>query len=275
MTTITRPTDTVADTDTGAAAGAPAAPAAAPAPRRPDRTVNLPRARLVERIDYTDDLMVIKMAPVGFDFRFKPGQYCTLGLQGIERAYSIASAPHEGLLEIFVELVPDGELTPLMWQLSVGDTMSLRPRPKGLFVLDPSVTQHLMLGTVTGVAPYVSMVRDHLHYGRAGHHFYVIEGASYRDEFVYDRELTDLAAAHPDTVTFVPAISRPAEPRNAGWAGETGRLNNIVAAQLTRFGLVQSDTLIYACGHPGMIESSREIVTAEGWRWTEERFWKE
>ena len=92
---------------------------------------------------------------------------------------------------------------------------------------------------------------------------------------MYDRELTDLAAAHPDTVTFVPAVSRPAEPRNAGWEGETGRLNNIVAAQLTRFGLNQSDTLIYACGHPGMIESSREIVTAAGWRWTEERFWKE
>ena len=279
MTTITRPTDTATDTDTGAktvpnAKGA-VSPAAAPVARRPDRTVNLPRARLVERIDYTDDLMVIKMEPVGFDFNFKPGQYCTLGLAGIERAYSIASAPHEGLLEIFVELVPDGELTPLMWQLSLGDTMSIRPRAKGLFVLDPSATQHLMLGTVTGVSPYVSMVRDHLHYGRAGHHFYVIEGASYRDEFVYDRELTDLAAAHPDTVTFVPAISRPAEARNAGWEGATGRLNNIVAAQLTRFGLDQSDTLIYACGHPGMIESSREIVTADGWRWVEERFWKE
>ena len=44
----------------------------------PDRTVNLPRARLVERIDHTDDLMVIKLEPQGFDFNFKPGQYCTL-----------------------------------------------------------------------------------------------------------------------------------------------------------------------------------------------------
>ena len=44
-----------------------------------DRTTNLPRARLVERVDYTDDLMVIKMEPQGFDFKFKPGQYCTLG----------------------------------------------------------------------------------------------------------------------------------------------------------------------------------------------------
>ena len=240
-----------------------------------DRTTNLPRARLVERIDYTDDLMVIKMEPLGFDFNFKPGQYCTLGLEGIERAYSIASAPHEPLLEIFVELVPEGELTPRMWRMAAGDTMSIRPRAKGLFLMDPSVTQHLMLGTVTGVAPYVSILRDHLRYGRDGHHFYVIEGASYHNEFVYDAELTDLAAAHPDIVTFVPAISRPGEERNAGWEGETGRLNHIVAAQLQKFGLDKSDALVYACGHPGMIEASREIVTADGWRWTEERFWKE
>ena len=240
-----------------------------------DRTTNLPRARLIERVDYTDDLMVIKLEPQGLDFKFKPGQYCTLGLDGIERAYSIASAPHEPFLEIFVELVPEGELTPRMWRMDIGDTMSIRPRAKGIFVLDPSATQHLMLGTVTGTAPFVSMVRDHLHYGRTGHHFYIIEGASYIDEFVYDTELSGLAAAHPDTVTFIPAVSRPNEARNAGWTGATGRLNNIVADYLNHFPLNRDDTLVYACGHPGMIESSREIVTAEGWRWTEERFWKE
>ena len=240
-----------------------------------DRTANLPRARLVERVDYTDDLMVIKVEPQGFGFQFKPGQYCTLGIDGIERAYSIASAPHEPCLEIFVELVPEGELTPRMWRMEIGDTMSIRPRPKGIFLMDPSATQHLMLGTVTGIAPFISMVRDHLHYGRDGHHFYVIEGASYRDEFVYDVELAGLAAAHPDVVTFVPAISRPTEDRNVGWEGATGRLNNIVADHLEKFDLDRSQALIYACGHPGMIEASREIVTSDGWRWTEERFWKE
>ncbi len=240
-----------------------------------DRTAKLPRARLVERIDYTDDLMVIKMEPVGFDFNFKPGQYCTLGSDGIERAYSIASAPHEPLLEIFVELVPDGELTPKMWRMKVGDTMSIRPRAKGIFLMDRSVTHHLMLGTVTGVAPFVSMARNYLHHNGSGHHFYILEGASYQDEFVYDRELSRLASAHPETVTFIPSVSRPAEPRNASWQGETGRLNNIVAKYLDKFNLNRNSTLIYGCGHPGMIEASREIVTVQGWRWDEERFWKE
>ena len=91
-----------------------------------------PKATIVERRDITDDLMVIKLEPEeGGSFNFKPGQYCTLGLGPIERAYSIASAPHESALEVFVELVPDGELTPLMWQLQPGDAMSVRPGPRG------------------------------------------------------------------------------------------------------------------------------------------------
>jgi len=66
-----------------------------------------PKARLVERRDITEDLMVIRLEPEeGGTFPFKPGQYCTLGLGPIERAYSIASAPHEKELEVFVELVP-------------------------------------------------------------------------------------------------------------------------------------------------------------------------
>ncbi len=57
-----------------------------------------PKAKLVERQDFTPDLMVIKLEPEQSPFDFKPGQYCTLGLGKIERAYSIVSAPHEPLL---------------------------------------------------------------------------------------------------------------------------------------------------------------------------------
>ena len=72
-----------------------------------------PKAYLAERRDITEELMVIRLEPEeGGAFNFKPGQYCTLGLGPIERAYSIASAPHENVLEVFVELVHDGELTP-------------------------------------------------------------------------------------------------------------------------------------------------------------------
>ena len=115
----------------------------------------LPKAHIVYRRDVTEDLMVIKLKPE-VDFTFKPGQYCTLGYGSVERAYSIVSAPHEDELEIFVELVPlpDGVLTPVMWGLGVGDQMSIRPRAKGIFTMDERYNNHLMVATVTGIAPF-------------------------------------------------------------------------------------------------------------------------
>ena len=183
----------------------------------------LPKARLVERRDVTDELMVMRLEPEDGPFTFKPGQYCTLGLDGVERAYSIASAPYEPHVELFVELVHDGGLTPKIWEMRVGDEMSIRPRAKGLFTMDLRVHHHFMAATVTGVAPFVSMIREYLHRGGRGHKFYVLLGASYRDELTYDEELSRLAAEHPDTVMFVPMVSRPKEERNAGWKGTPTR----------------------------------------------------
>ena len=235
-----------------------------------------PKARLVERRDITEDLMVIRLEPEeGGAFPFKPGQYCTLGLGPIERAYSIASAPHEKELEVFVELVPDGELTPLMWMLQPGDAMSIRPRAKGIFTMDQKAHHHFMLSTVTGVSPSVSMVRDYLHNHGEGHTFYVLLGASYCDELTYDKEFIELAEKHPGVVKFVPTVSRPDDPRNEGWDGPSGRVNVIAEEYLEKFQLPMDDTLVYACGHPGMIEDMKGKLPPKGWRFKEERFWKE
>ncbi len=235
-----------------------------------------PKAYLVERRDITEELMVVRFEPEeGGAFNFKPGQYCTLGLGPIERAYSIASAPHEKALEVFVELVPDGELTPLMWGLQLGDAMSVRPRAKGIFTMDQKAHHHFMLATVTGISPSVSMVRDHLHNNREGHVFYVLLGASYYDELTYDAEFMDLVAKHPDVVKFLPTVSRPDDPRNGGWDGQAGRVNAIAEECLKSFHLPKDDTLVYACGHPGMIEDLKAKLPSQGWRFKEERFWKE
>jgi NAD(P)H-flavin reductase len=211
------------------------------------------------------------------EFTFKAGQYCTIGRDGIERAYSITSAPHEPDLELFVEVVPppDGVLTPKLWELGPGDTLSIRPRAKGLFTMDPSLPNQLLVGTVTGIVPYVSFIRDYLHHGLEGHRFYILQGASYRDELAYDAELERVAAEHPELLTFVPTVSRSGEARNRGWEGETGRVNTIVDKYIEKFGLTPSDTLVYACGHPGMIEDVKERLLPKGFRVEEERFWKE
>ena len=136
-------------------------------------------AKLTKREQLTDDLWKMWLQPEE-KFDFKPGQYCTIGTGGIERAYSIASSPDEDQIELFVELVPppDGNLTPLLNDLKVGEAVTIRPRAKGIFVMKPDFKNHVMVGTVTGIAPYVSMLRKHISdpYLKESN-FYVLEGA--------------------------------------------------------------------------------------------------
>jgi len=235
---------------------------------------SLPTAEVIERRDVTSDLLVLRLRPA-LPYSFTPGQYCTIGVDGTERPYSIVSAPHEPSLELFVELVPEGELTRRLWRLRRGDVVSLRPRPKGVFTLDRGHAAHLMVATVTGIAPFVSMLRDAFHRGERGLRFVVLQGASYQDEFAYRDELEALAARHPEAVAYVPTVSRPAESRNRGWRGATGRVNALVAQTVERFGLAAAETAVYACGHPAMIEDLSARLAPRGFAVKEERYWTE
>ena len=121
-------------------------------------------ATITSRREFSHDLWAITVNPGG-PFTFTAGQYATLGADGVsghvERAYSIVSSPNEPELEFFVELVPEGALTPLLYRLNVGDRLSLRKAPKGRFLIEigSSVADHLFLCTVTGVAPFLSLIR--------------------------------------------------------------------------------------------------------------------
>ena len=79
---------------------------------------------------------------------------------------------------------------------------------------------------------------------------------------------------HPDTLKFVPTVSRPNEGRNATWEGRKDRVNAVAEEYLSTFNLPKNDTMVYACGHPGMIEEMKEKLPSQGWKFMEERFWK-
>ncbi len=88
-------------------------------------------AEITYRKDYTHDIFVLRLK-TNHPYNFKAGQYCTLGIGDVERAYSIVSAPDEKEIELIIELVEKGEMTPLMHKLKVGDKMSCRPKATSL-----------------------------------------------------------------------------------------------------------------------------------------------
>ena len=232
-------------------------------------------ARVTERRDLSEDLWLIRVDPGG-PFQFKPGQYATLGVdyndKRIERAYSIVSSPYEEGLEFFIELVPQGELTPHLYKLHKGDTMLCRKIAKGRFTLDvrSGRTNHLLLATVTGIAPFVSYARTLYRDWKSGntatvgnHKLFCVQGASRSWEFGYGEELERIAAEVP-WFKFITTISRPWE--DAAWKGETGRVDDLVRKYTDLWGLKAPETTAYLCGHPSMIETGKGILQRAGWK---------
>ena len=99
--------------------------------------------------------------------RFSSGQFVMVGLEKedgkpLVRAYSIASPSWAEELEFYSIKVPDGPLTSRLQHLKVGDQVLIGRKPTGTLVLDglrPGKRLY-MLGTGTGLAPWLSLARD-------------------------------------------------------------------------------------------------------------------
>ncbi len=240
------------------------------------------KARLVSRRNVTSALSIFIFEPEA-RVSFRPGQYVTLGIREgekfIERDYSIVSSPHEDFLEFFIERVDDGYLTARLFQFEPGAELLLKP-PQGMFLLDRETGRphHVMVATGTGIAPFLSMVRtlmiDESRGTPPGMHVTLLHGASYATDFGYDADLQGAAASHP-WLTYIPVVSRPAE--NPGWRGETGRIETLIEKTLDSLRWTPRDTIAYLCGHPGMIEQGRKILSDRGFHETqirEEQYWE-
>jgi NAD(P)H-flavin reductase len=200
---------------------------------------------------------------------FEPGQYVKLGAPGEKREdFSIASAPHDRHLELAIQLREGGTVTHALFALRVGDAVDISEGAKGKLRLESSAAHHLMVATVTGIAPLISMVRDAIHRG-TGQDFTVVVGASYQHELPFHAELESLAAAEPH-VTYVPTVSRPAEEPNRGWSGSTGRADVVARSIVDRFD--PTTTHVYAVGNAGMIRNVERDFGRAGFRVSTESY---
>lgn len=228
-------------------------------------------ARVTYRRDIAPDLWILRVDPGG-EFHFTPGQYATLGAAApegfVERPYSIASSRYDAEIEFFMEFVPDGELTKPLHEAQAGAALSLRKIPKGRFSLDLASghRNHLLLCTVTGVAPYMSFVRTLYADWKANRfpeetRIYLIQGASRSWEFGYREELEGIAANVP-WLTYIPTISRFVE--DPSWKGEKGRVDDLIRKYTDGWGLSPADTTAYLCGHPLMTENGTRVLGRAG-----------
>lgn len=240
-------------------------------------------ARIESKSEVTDGLWVLRVTPESQKIPpFVPGQYAELGLpesqlngssEGgdkiIRRAYSIASAPSDGKsLEFYIVEVDGGALTPALCKREPGDLIWLGPKIKGKFTLDeiPEGKNLIMVSTGTGIAPFVSMLREYRDRGKWSH-FIIVHGARYAADLGYRDELQAAAASDP-TVKYLSSVTR--EPDDSSWDGERGRVGELLKPgkfrQLTGLELDPETCEVFLCGNPEMITSVQEQLAEVGFK---------
>lgn len=227
-------------------------------------------ARLIKRVDHTEDLATFWVKFDGEPVPFEPGQYMTIGAFAdgklLQRPYSVASPPEvaggEGY-EFYVRLVPILRFTTLLWRLQVGHPMRMIG-PKGRFLLEPDDPRtHLFVSTGTGIAPFIAMMRQQLIHATP-RRTVMLNGSSYADELGYRDVLEAWQTDGAYPVTYVPTISRPKDPRNAGWTGRSGRVENVVLDVCSDLNLRPETTVVYICGNPDMIINVETLLMDTG-----------
>lgn len=227
-------------------------------------------ATLVEREHQHESLAIFRVRFDGDPTPFEPGQYMTIGVFAdgrlVQRPYSVASDPADAGIdgyEMYVRLVNGGAFTPLLWRLPIGHRMRMIG-PKGKFTLEPDDDRtHLFISSGTGNAPFVSMMRSLLRQGRPRRAVF-LNGVSYEADLGYRTVLEGWEASGTYPVSYIPTVSRPADPRNEGWIGRTGRVESIVADVCDELGLTPADTIAYLCGNPDMIISAEATLLGRG-----------
>jgi ferredoxin-NADP reductase len=194
----------------------------------------------------------------------RPGQHVDVRLTAedgyqAQRSYSIASAPDGELVELTVERIDDGEVSPyLVDELRPGDQLELRGPVGGYFVWEPRLGGPLLLVCGgSGVVPLMAMLRQRAAAGsrvpaRLLHSSRTFEGILYREE------LRRLAAADPDLrVTHTLTRARP-----PGWNGYARRID---AAMLAEVAWPPGDRpLAYVCGPTRLVEAVANALVELG-----------
>ena len=245
-------------------------------------------AVVTRKLVLSSEIFVIRVAPKGWDLPdFIPGQFAVLGLPDtaprveesdpetseprgkmIRRAYSIASSPLvRDHLEFYVSMVAEGVLTPRLFALDIGDSLWLGPKITGHFTLeDVPEDQHVVLvGTGTGLAPYISMVRTHLPWAK-GRKLTILHGARQSWDLAHLEELTSMQRVYPDLI-YLPQISRP-QNEHVPWPGLTGHVQHLwTDGSLDKaWGghPTPENTHVFLCGNPAMCTDMKALLEAEG-----------
>ncbi|MDD3837623.1 MAG: ferredoxin--NADP reductase [Phenylobacterium sp.] len=207
--------------------------------------------------------------------RFQSGQFVMVGLEvdgkPLVRAYSIASPAWHEELEFYSIKVPDGPLTSRLQKIEVGDQVLIGRKPTGTLVLDglrPGKRLY-MVGTGTGLAPWLSLARDPEVYERfddviVTHTVRKVEDLNYRE--LFEQELPNhelLGEIVAGKLRYYPTVTR--EPFKTN-----GRITDLITSGklFEDLGVPPLDPKVdrlMLCGGPSVLADLKQILLDRGY----------
>ena len=208
--------------------------------------------------------------------RFSNGHFTMIGLKvegkPLLRAYSIVSANYEEQLEFLSIKVEDGPLTSRLQHIRVGDSIVVGRKPTGTLLIDyllPGKRLYL-LGTGTGLAPFMSIIRDPDTYEKFDQ-VILVHGSRLASELAYRDDITHQLPQHEvrgemvsSQLKYYPTVTREPFPTQGRIPDliESGRM----ARDLGLPDLHPQLDRVMLCGSPEMLKSIKEVLEKRGFK---------
>ena len=212
----------------------------------------------------------------GSSLRFQNGHFTMIGLRvngkPLLRAYSVVSANYEEHLEFLSIKVQDGPLTSKLQHIQPGDSIVVGRKPTGTLVIDyllPGKRLYLM-SSGTGLAPFLSIVRDPATYERFDE-VVLVHGVREVAELAYHDYLTKELPEHEflgqmvsKQLRYYPTVTREA-------FRHTGRITDLIESGklFSDLGVPALDPAVdrvMICGSPGLLKDLKGMLEQRGFQ---------
>lgn len=228
------------------------------------------RGRVIERIDWSDKLfslrIVTDLAP------FIPGQFIKLSQvrddKRVARAYSLVNSPDKAYAEVLAVAVEDGQLSPQLQNLAIGDEIDVTQTATGFMTLDEIPKGELQgrhlwfLATGTAVGPFLSMLDTDEPWQRFDK-IVLVYGVREAKDLAYLDKLRAYEQQYPNQ--FILCLSVTREPFEG--ALQCRIPDGLSSGEIERkvgLTLCAADSQVMICGNPGMINGAQAALIDKG-----------
>lgn len=223
-------------------------------------------ATVINNHKWADNLfsltLAVELAP------FKAGQFIRLQLmidgEKIAKPYSLVNPQSSKCAEVLYNTVKDGVMSNALAKLRQGDTIEISQPAVGFFVLEeiPDSEFLWMMGTGTGLGPYLSMLQEPTVWQRF-EHIILVHAVSYASNLAYLNKIKALQNQHQKQLCYIAITSR--ESTQATLQGRIPELlNNGKLENKARAKISPSNTQIMLCGNQHMIADTRFTLSQRG-----------